>query len=85
MSPWESRYDPREGMTTEGSAVTDLERRYARWTALFYPANYRRERGSELVDTYLSLVAPGARDPRSAMSWTSRPVGCGSMRGWLRA
>jgi hypothetical protein len=63
MSPWESRYDPREGMTTEGSAVTDLERRYARWTALFYPANYRRERGSELVDTYLSLVAPGRKRP----------------------
>ncbi|MFB9185314.1 hypothetical protein ACFFX1_44955 [Dactylosporangium sucinum] len=43
--------------------MTDLERRYARWAALFYPAGYRRERGSELVDTYLSLAAPDRKRP----------------------
>ncbi|MGN9812802.1 hypothetical protein ACTMSW_26040 [Micromonospora sp. BQ11] len=46
--------------------MTDLERRYARWTALFYPADYRRTRGSELVDTYLSLAAPDRRRPSPA-------------------
>lgn len=46
--------------------MTDLERRYARWTALFYPAEYRRERGSELVDTYLSLAAPDRKRPSAA-------------------
>ncbi|WP_238006517.1 hypothetical protein KZZ52_16390 [Dactylosporangium sp. AC04546] len=46
--------------------MTDLERRYARWTALFYPADYRRERGSELVDTYLSLAAPDRKRPSAA-------------------
>ncbi|MEV6930666.1 hypothetical protein AB0M46_40115 [Dactylosporangium sp. NPDC051485] len=46
--------------------MTDLERRYARWTALFYPAGYRRARGSELVDTYLSLAAPDRRRPSPA-------------------
>ena len=47
-------------------AMTDLERRYARWTALFYPADYRRTRGSELVDTYLALAAPDRRRPSPA-------------------
>jgi hypothetical protein len=46
--------------------MTDLERRYARWTALFYPADYRRTRGSELVGTYLSLTAPDRRRPSPA-------------------
>ncbi|GAA4249451.1 hypothetical protein GCM10022255_033670 [Dactylosporangium darangshiense] len=46
--------------------MTDLERRYARWTALFYPADDRRRRGSELVDTYLSLAAPDRRRPSPA-------------------
>ncbi|NJC72377.1 hypothetical protein HC031_22040 [Planosporangium thailandense] len=46
--------------------MTDLERRYARWTALFYPADYRRERGSELVDTYLSLATPDRKRPSAA-------------------
>ncbi|MDG6106793.1 hypothetical protein Daura_29525 [Dactylosporangium aurantiacum] len=46
--------------------MTELERRYARWTALFYPAGYRRERGSELVDTYLSLAAPDRTRPSAA-------------------
>jgi hypothetical protein len=49
--------------TGDSPAVTGLERRYARWTALFYPVDYRRERGSELVDTYLSLAAPERRRP----------------------
>jgi hypothetical protein len=49
-----------------GAARSHLERRYARWTALFYPADYRRERGSELVDTYLSLAAPGRQRPSAA-------------------
>ncbi|MEV4640458.1 hypothetical protein AB0J80_24250 [Actinoplanes sp. NPDC049548] len=47
-------------------ATAELERRYARWTALFYPADYRRRRGSELVDTYLSLASPGRRRPSVA-------------------
>jgi len=46
--------------------MSPLERRYTRWTALFYPAGYRRERGSELVDTYLALAAPGRRRPSVA-------------------
>lgn len=46
--------------------MSDLERRYARWTALFYPADYRRERGSELLDTYLALAAPDRRRPSAA-------------------
>ncbi|WP_433606480.1 hypothetical protein ACQP2P_30145 [Dactylosporangium sp. CA-139114] len=47
-------------------SLTDLERRYARWMALFYPAGYRRTRGSELMDTYLSLAAPDRRRPSPA-------------------
>ncbi|MGI5244225.1 hypothetical protein [Dactylosporangium sp. CA-139066] len=46
--------------------MTELERRYARWMALFYPADDRRKRGSELVDTYLALAAPGRRRPSPA-------------------
>jgi hypothetical protein len=42
------------------SATSDLARRYAHWTALFYPAAYRGERGSELVDTYLALPRYGS-------------------------
>jgi hypothetical protein len=63
MSPSENRHDRPGGHDDGRSAVTDLERRYAHWTALFYPANYRRERGSELMDTYLSLAAPGRKRP----------------------
>jgi hypothetical protein len=63
MSPSESRHDRPGGNDDRRSAVTGLERRYARWTTLFYPADYRRERGSELVDTYLSLAAPGRKRP----------------------
>ncbi|WP_432990902.1 hypothetical protein [Dactylosporangium sp. CA-233914] len=66
MSPAERRHDRPEGQDQGGSAMTDLERRYARWTALFYPADYRRERGSELVDTYLSLAAPDRKRPSAA-------------------
>jgi hypothetical protein len=46
--------------------MTELERRYARWVALFYPADDRRKRGSEPVDTYLALAAPGHRRPSPA-------------------
>jgi hypothetical protein len=46
--------------------MNELERRYARWTALFYPAGYRCTRGSELVDTYLSLAPPDRRRPAPA-------------------
>src|SRR5258705_7123524 len=63
MNPLESRHHRPRGYDDGGSALTDLERRYARWTALFYPADYRRERGSELMDTYLSLAAPGRKRP----------------------
>lgn len=31
-----------------------------------YPADYRTERGDEIVDTYLDLARPGQRRPRSA-------------------
>jgi hypothetical protein len=66
MSPAERRHDRPEGQDQAGSRMTDLERRYTRWTALFYPADYRRERGSELVDTYLSLAAPDRKRPSAA-------------------
>jgi len=66
MSPAERRHDRPEGQDQGGSTMTDLERRYARWTALFYPADYRRERGSELVDTYLSLTPPDRKRPSAA-------------------
>jgi hypothetical protein len=62
--------------------VIDLERRYARWAALFYPARYRRERGSELVDTYLALAAPGRRRP-SAVDVAD--LAAGGLRQHLRA
>ena len=45
-----------------GSA-TVLERRYRRWL-LAYPADYRRERGDELVGTLLDLAGSGRRRPR---------------------
>jgi hypothetical protein len=63
MSPVESRHDGPGEHREGGTATTGLECRYTRWMALFYPANHRRERGSELVDTYLSLAAPGRRRP----------------------
>ncbi|KXK61939.1 hypothetical protein AWW66_10890 [Micromonospora rosaria] len=45
--------------------MTDLERRY-RWLLRAYPADYRRERGAELVGTYLDLAGPGRRWPSPA-------------------
>jgi hypothetical protein len=66
MSLTEGQPDRPEGHDRGRPAMTDLERRYARWTALFYPADYRRTRGSELVDTYLSLAAPDRRRPSPA-------------------
>jgi len=69
MTPPQSRPD-RRGRPEEHRharpAMTDLERRYARWMALCYPAGDRRTRGSELVDTYLALAAPGRRRPSPA-------------------
>lgn len=62
----EDQPDRPEGRDRGRPAMTDLERRYARWMALFYPADYRRARGSELVDTYLSLAGPDRRRPAPA-------------------
>ncbi len=61
--------------------MSHLERRYARWTTLFYPADYRRERGSELVDTYLSLAAPGRSRPSVA---DVADLAAGGLRQYLR-
>ena len=69
MTPPQSRPDRRDRRKEHGPgrpAMTELERRYARWTALFYPADDRRQRGSELVDTYLALAASGRRRPSPA-------------------
>ncbi|WP_433074602.1 hypothetical protein ACQP1P_27685 [Dactylosporangium sp. CA-052675] len=63
-------------------SLTDLERRYARWMALFYPADYRRTRGSELMDTYLSLAAPDRRRPSPA---DVADLAAGGLRQRLRA
>ena len=46
--------------------MSDLERRYQRLVRLFYPAAYRRERGTEIVGTYLDLAAPERRWPSAA-------------------
>ncbi|BCJ61030.1 hypothetical protein Jiend_44520 [Micromonospora endophytica] len=45
--------------------MTELERRYRRllWA---YPADYRRERGDEIVGTYLDLADPQRRRPSPA-------------------
>jgi hypothetical protein len=66
MSSVKRGHDRPGGHDEGGFAMTDLERRYARWMTLFYPAGYRRERGSELVDTYLSLAAPDRHRPSAA-------------------
>jgi hypothetical protein len=66
MIPPESQPDRPEEHDQGRPTMTDLERRYARWMALFYPADYRRMRGSELVDTYLTLAAPDRRRPSPA-------------------
>jgi hypothetical protein len=66
MSLPQSQPDRPEEHDQGRPTMTDLERRYARWTALFYPAEYQRTRGSELVDTYLSLAAPDRRRPSPA-------------------
>jgi hypothetical protein len=47
----------------ESETRTRLERRYRRWL-LAYPAEYRRERGDELVATLLDLAEPGRTRPR---------------------
>ena len=69
MTPPQSRPDRRGRPEEHGHrrpAMTELERRYTRWMALFYPADDRRTRGSELVDTYLALAAAGRRRPSPA-------------------
>jgi hypothetical protein len=66
MSPVARGHDRQAGHDEAGPAMSDLERRYTRWTAVFYPADYRRKRGSELVDTYLSLAAPDRSRPSAA-------------------
>ncbi|MFG1927848.1 GlsB/YeaQ/YmgE family stress response membrane protein [Cryptosporangium sp. NPDC048952] len=42
--------------------MNELERRYRR-LLLAYPADYRAERGDEIVDTYLDTVEPGRTRP----------------------
>jgi hypothetical protein len=51
------------GRGGRGSATTPLERRYRRWL-LAYPAEYRHERGDELLGTLLDLAEPGRTRPR---------------------
>jgi hypothetical protein len=46
--------------------MKDLERRYTRLVRLWYPSEYRRTRGTELVGTYLELAAPEQRRPSVA-------------------
>ncbi|WP_250003725.1 hypothetical protein [Actinoplanes sp. M2I2] len=46
--------------------MSDLESRYLRLVRLFYPAGYRDERGTEIVDTYLALSSPGRQWPSVA-------------------
>ncbi|SNS67446.1 hypothetical protein SAMN05421812_101358 [Asanoa hainanensis] len=48
----------------------------------FYPADYRAERGDELVDTYLDLAEPGQRRPRPA---DVADLARGGLRQHLRA
>lgn len=79
MNPAESPHNRIEEQDRGGSAVTGLGRRYTRWTAVFYPVDYRRERGSELVDTYCPWRRPDAGDPQSATSRSLRSVDCGSI------
>jgi hypothetical protein len=62
--------------------MTGLERRYLRLVRLFYPAGYRHERGTEIVDTYLALAAPERRWPSAA---DVVDVAGGGLREWLRA
>jgi hypothetical protein len=62
--------------------MTDLERRYLRLVRLCYPAGYRHERGTEIVDTYLALAAPERRWPSAA---DVLDVAGGGLRARLRA
>ncbi|MER5459040.1 hypothetical protein ABT008_30175 [Micromonospora sp. NPDC002389] len=56
--------------------MTGLERRY-RHLLRAYPADYRRERGEEIVGTYLDLADPGRR-------WPSVADAADLVRGGLR-
>lgn len=82
MNVPEGQSDRPEGYDRGCPAMTDLERRYARWIALFYPADYRRTRGSELVDTYLSLAAPDRGRPSPT---DIADLAAGGLRQHLRA
>jgi hypothetical protein len=48
--------------SVEPQAPDLLARRYRRWL-LAYPADYRRERGDELIGTLLDLAGPGRARP----------------------
>ncbi|MER7419150.1 hypothetical protein ABT346_20605 [Micromonospora peucetia] len=56
--------------------MNELERRYHRLLRA-YPAEYRRARGAEIVDTYLDLAGPGRR-------WPSQADAADLLRGGLR-
>ncbi|MDG4796422.1 hypothetical protein [Micromonospora sp. WMMD1082] len=56
--------------------MTMLERRYRRLLRA-YPADYRRDRGDEIVGTYLDLAVPGRR-------WPSPADAADLVRGGLR-
>ena len=62
--------------------MSDLARRYLRWVRICYPAGYRDERGTEIVDTYLALSSPDRRWP-SAVDVID--VAGGGLRQRLRA
>jgi hypothetical protein len=73
--------------------MSDRERRYRRWVRICYPAGYRAERGTEIVDTYLALSSPDRRWPSAAdiadlagggMSQRLRVVGATGMGPGLR-
>ncbi len=61
--------------------MTELERRYRRLLRA-YPADYRRDRGDEIVGTYLDLAGPGRRWPSLA---DAADLGRGGLRQRLRA
>ncbi|GGM61988.1 hypothetical protein GCM10011608_53880 [Micromonospora sonchi] len=61
--------------------MTELERRYRRLLRA-YPTDYRRDRGDEIVGTYLDLAGPGRRWPSLA---DAADLGRGGLRQRLRA
>ncbi|MBL6275821.1 hypothetical protein JMF97_06565 [Micromonospora fiedleri] len=61
--------------------MNELERRYRRLLRA-YPADYRRERGDEIIGTYLDLAGPDRRWPSLA---EATDLGRGGLRQRLRA